>query len=133
MISYIAKKTFKKIFTKMAEDLNASIDSVQLGICYNGGTTTYEAYKNFEKEKDVRLDDYFTGLDLSGGTTAIEATIGNAGPRFAKELTEKLQKEVLVSDVSIIMKHNSDKLPIAVLMAFGKKQRMIDIESEFLQ
>lgn len=133
MISYIAKKTFSKIFTRMAEDLKIPVDSVKLGICYEGGRTIYEAYSGNVKIKDVQLDDYFPGVDLSGGTAAIEATIGSAGPRFAKELSETLKKDVVVGDVSIIMKHQDKSFPLAVLMANGQKQRMIDIEKEFLQ
>lgn len=132
MISFIAKKTFGKIFKGMANDLNTDVENVKLGICYPSGKTCYEAYLGNEKQKEVALDDYFTGVDLSGGTSAIEATIGSAGPRFAKELSESLQKEVVVSDVSIIMKHKEGDFPFAVLMAFGQKQRMIDIEKEFL-
>lgn len=133
MISYIAKKTFSKIFTRMAEDLNIPVDSVKLGICYDGGRTIYEAYSGNTKVKDVQLDDYFPGVDLSGGTAAIEATIGSAGPRFAKEMSETLKKDVAVGDVSIVMKHKDKDFPMAVLMAFGQKQRMINIEQEFLQ
>ena len=70
---------------------------------------------------------------FDSGSHVISATIGQAGGRYSKELTETLGKEVKPSDITIILKDNPDEIPYAVLMAFGEKQRMIDIKTEFTQ
>ena len=98
----------------------------------------YEAYKksghSFEKVKEIELDDYCGAImDLSGGSAAIDATIAQSGPRFARELSEKLGKEITTNDVSILMKYAKDALPQAVLMTGTEKHRSINIEQEFLQ
>ena len=130
-IDYKIKKTFGKIFNGVAKELGAEVKDVKIGIVYKDGQCFYEAYRGNEKEKDIKLDDYLNILD--SGTHMIDATIGQAGTRYAKELTEKLEKEVVPNDISIILKDNPDKIPLAALMAFGTRQRMIDIKTEFTQ
>lgn len=132
MVAHLAKNAFKKIFKNLAKELQEPVENIQLGIYYPDGCK-FEAYKNFEKVKDIALDSYIgRAIDFTGGTAAIEMTIAEAGPRFVKELSEKLNREVSVGEVNIIMKYNEDKLPIAVLLCDGQKQRVINIETEFL-
>lgn len=133
MVSHLAKNAFNKIFKNLAKELGEPVENIQIGIYYPDGCK-YEAYKNFEKVKDIDLDAYTgMGIDFTGGTAAIDMTISQAGPAFAKELSEKLNREVSVSGINIIMKYCEGKLPLAVLLCDGQKQRVIDIEKEFLQ
>lgn len=132
MVAHLAKNAFKKIFKNIASEFEVPVENVQLGIYYTEGCK-FEAYKNFEKVKDITLDAYIgRAIDFTGGTAAIEMTIAEAGPRFVKELSEKLKREVALGSVNIIMKYNDDKLPVAVLLCDGEKQRVINIENEFL-
>ena len=126
MIISLCRKTFIKVFKNLAKEMNVDISNVQLGICYNG-KTTYEAYNNLKKVKDIELDDYVGGIiDFSGGTEVIKSTISQACITYSKEL--KCRRE----DINIIMQYNNDKLPNAVLLCENKKVRKIDIEVEFL-
>ena len=145
-VSFLAEKSFRKIFTNLAKEVNQKVEDIMIGICYESGNHKYIAYVkdggSFKpvldaegKVRSIDLDDYSGMLmDLSGGTAAIDSTIAQSGPRFARELSEKLQKEIKVDDVSILMKYKENDLPFAVLMTNGnEKQRNINIEAEFLQ
>ena len=137
-VTFLAKKSFNKIFKNLADELGEDVNNVLIGICYENGEQKYEAYKKtdtgFERLKNIDLNDYCgMVLDLSGGTSAIDATIASSGPRFAKEVSEKTGKEIGVDDIEILMRYNNGEIPKAVLMADNKKQRDINIEQEFLQ
>lgn len=124
-VSGLVAKTFNKIFKKVAEELNEPVENIQLGIYYVGSSFKYEAYRNFVKEKDIELDNYLNILEI-GLSSTIDSTIGQAGPRFAKEC------ECEMSNINIIMKYREGELPAAVLMAKEQKVRLVDIETEFL-
>lgn len=130
-IDYKVKKTFGKIFKGVAKSLDCNVSDVKIGIVYKDGECLYEAYKGNEFIKNVKIDDYLGMFD--SGSHVISATIGQAGGRYAKEIGTKLEKDVSPNDVSIILKDNPDEIPFAVLMAFGEKQRMINIKEEFTQ
>lgn len=125
------KRTFEKIFKGVAKSLDCNVQDVKIGIVYKDGECLYEAYKNNEFVKNVKIDDYLGMFD--SGSHVISATIGQAGGRYAKEISTKMEKEVSPNDVSIILKDNPKEIPHAVLMAFGEKQRMINIKEEFTQ
>lgn len=135
VISLIARKTFGKIFNNLAAEIGCPVESVQLGIYYPADVQgcKYEVYENFVKLKDIELDAYTgVGIDFTGGTAAIDMTISQAGPRFAKEISEATKESIEAKDVNIIMRYREKELPDAVLMYSGKKHRMIDIKKEFL-
>lgn len=127
VISIIAKKMFKKIFTNIALELDVKPENIQLGIYYENGSHKFEAFKNHVKEKDVDIDDYCGSIvDFSGGTAIIGATIAQAGPRYAKEMG------CSIGDVNIVMQYQEKTLPLAVLLNGKTKFRTIDISKEFL-
>lgn len=128
-IDWKVKKTFEKIFKGIAKDLECNPSDVKIGIVYKDGVCVYEAYKGNEKVKDVQLSDYLNMFD--SGTHVIDATIGQAGNRYASELSKKLNKEITSNEVEILLKENPGAIPHAVLMCGGAKQRMIDIKTEF--
>lgn len=123
--SDLVKRTFNKIFKKVAEELKEPVENVQLGIYYEGSSSKYESYRNFVKERNIELDEYLNILEM-GLSSMIDSTIGQAGPRFAKEC------ECETADVNIIMKYRENELPAAVLMVKGQKVRLVNIEEEFL-
>ncbi len=125
------KKTFEKIFKGVAKEINCDVSEVKIGIVYKDGQIVYEAYRGNEKEKDIKLSDYLNMFDSA--PHVIEATIGQASGRYASEVATKLNKEVHPNDVSIIFKDVPGEIPRAVLMAFGQKQREIDVKTEFSQ
>ena len=133
MLKFLAKKSFAKIFKNLAAEMNEPVSNVQIGITYSLGSHKYFAYRAFKKEKEITLDDYCGAItDLSGGTQVIEATIAQAGPKYAKEMSQKYAKEVFTDKVAVIMAHKDGDFPMAVLLHEGKKERNIDIEREFL-
>lgn len=137
-IDYKVKKTFEKIFKGVAKDLGCEVSDLKIGIVFKDDHCVYEAYNEKEKDGDgafkvhvINLDKYLGILD--SGVHVISATIGQASHRFAKEISEKHQKDVKPTEVSVLLKPNSGELPLAALMAFGKRERMIDIKTEFSQ
>ncbi len=132
------KKNFNKLFEAIALDLESPITSVTAQICYKDGGYFFEAYRSYAdyqagiKAKDFEIADYFKFIKAAMFTTVIDMTIGQAGGRYAKEVAELLKKEVTKNDISIILKNKENDFPIAAIMAFGEKQRKIDIEKEFL-
>lgn len=137
-VDYKVKKTFGKIFKGVAKQLNAEISDIKIGIVFKDAECLFEAYNDKEKDESgackvhpIKFDDYLGIMD--SGSHVISATIGQAGGRYAKEISAKLAKDVAVSDITIILKDNPNEIPHAVLMAFGQKQRMIDIKKEFTQ
>ena len=134
MTAWLATKSFNKIFNNLAKELNEDVSIIQIGIYYKNSCHKYVAYTNFVKGKEINLGDYFDNIiDLAITEGSVDSTIGQAGPRYSKELSQKLQREVKTDDVNIIMKHKKDgELPYAVLMLGQEKQRAIDIETEFL-
>lgn len=143
--SFIAKNIFKKIFKNLAEEVEKKTEDIMIGICYENGAHKYVAYIKKDdgsftlvldedgKTKNIKLEDYLGIIDQSIAMGTVDSTIGQGGPRFAKELTEKLQREIKVDDISILMKYKKDDLPQAVLMTGTEKHRAINIEAEFLQ
>ena len=109
--SGLVKKTFIKIFKNLSEELSVTPSDIQLGIVFVNGTQGYEAYKNFEKVKDIDISDYVgTVIDFSGGTELIKATIGQAGSTYSKRL------KCDIKDVSIVMQYKQDDFPDTVLL-----------------
>lgn len=127
-IKFLVKRAFNTVFENLAKDLNEDVLKIQLGICFKGGSHVYEAFSNFSKVKDINLDEYFgVMMDLSGGASAIDQTICQAGPVYAKEF------DCPVDDISIIFQwKDKDSLPKAVILKAGAKARALDIEQEFL-
>ena len=134
IVSNLTKKAFAKIFKNLADDLGVPIADVAINIAYKDGMHRFEAFKNgtpqgFVKIKQIQLDDYIgkgIAIDFTGGTAAIEMTISQAGPKYAKELN------CAVDDIEVFMADIPGKLPKAVLMKSGQKVRSIDIDTEFL-
>lgn len=127
-ILFLTKNTFKKIFTNLSREFDAPPENIQLGIQYKNGSHNYEAYKNFQKEKDIELNDYVgssIGFDLTGGVSSIDMVIGESGVRYANELNCK------TDDIKIIMAYKEKELPRAALLQNNKKVREIDIQKEF--
>ncbi|KKS77125.1 MAG: hypothetical protein UV51_C0010G0030 [Candidatus Woesebacteria bacterium GW2011_GWC1_42_9] len=125
-ITYLAKKTFNKIFNNLGKELNEDVTNIQLGICYKSGQHFYEAYSNFKKVKNIVLGDYVGAvIDFSGGTEMIDSTIVQSGTTFSKNLNCPLD------DISIIMRYRKDQFPESVLLVNGKKEREINIEKDF--
>lgn len=126
-VKAIAKNVFKKIFKNLAEELQLPVEQVQIGLSFENGVHKFHAYKNFKIEKQIDLEDYVgTVIDLSGGIQAIEMTICQCGPRYAKEIGCN------IDDVKVIFKHRDGDLPAAVLLNGAVKIRNIDINAEFL-
>lgn len=137
-IDYKVKKTFEKIFKGVAKDLGCEVSDLKIGIVFKDDQCFYEAYNEKEKDADgayvihqIDLDNYLGLLDP--GHHIITATIGQSSHRFAKEVSEKHQRQVLPTEVSVLLKPKDGELPLAALMAFGTRQRMIDIKTEFSQ
>lgn len=137
-LDYKVKKTFEKIFKGVAKDLGCEVSDLKIGIVFKGEECVYEAYNEKEKDSDgackihvIDLNKYLGILD--SGVHVISATIGQASYRFAREVSEKHQKEVKPNEVSVLLKPKEGELPLAALMAFGKAERMIDIKTEFSQ
>lgn len=127
-VAYIARTTFEKVFNNLSKELNEPVENIQLGICYKNGKQVYEAYRNFKHEKDIDLGDYVgTLIDWSGGTTMIDATIAQAGINYKEHF------KCAPEDVNVIMRFRKNKFPEAVLLLNGKKEKEIDIETEFFQ
>ena len=133
--SVITKKTFNKIFNNLSAKVNQPLDNLKIGIFYENGEPKYYAYSGVDRiqvhpEKDQWNFDpkNFIGtmIDWSGGTEVIKATIEQAGQRYSKEY------DCSVDDVSIIMKPNDGKLPLAVLLVNNEKKQEIDIKQDFL-
>lgn len=127
-IKTLVRGAFNTIFENLAKDLNEDVLKIQLGICFKSGGHVYEAFSNFSKVKDINIDEYFgVMMDLSGGGAAIDQTICQAGPVYAKEF------DCPIDDISIIFQWKSkDSLPKAVILKAGAKARALDIEQEFL-
>ena len=126
----IVENVFNKIFISLSEELKEDVSNLQLVIYYGKNGNKYSVYKNYKDGNEIVLDNYLNVLYL-GFATTIDSSIMQGGPRYAKELTEKLNKPVNVDDVSIMMKYKKNELPLFVLMAFQKEQREINIEQEF--
>jgi len=132
------KKNFNKLFEAISNDLQSPITSVTAQICFKDGGYFFEAYKSYEdykagiKAKDFEIADYFNFIKTAMFTTVLDMTIGQAGGTYAKEVEETLKKEVSRNDISVILKNKENDFPIAALIAFGERQRKIDIEQEFL-
>lgn len=127
IVGSIAKRTFNKIFKNLAIEMDENVANIQLGIYYVGGSHKFEVFRNFVKEKDIDIDDYCGAVvDFSGGTAVIGATIAQAGPKYAKEMS------CSIGDVNIIMQFKDKELPTAVLLNGKTKFRKIDIDKEFL-
>ncbi|HRG36901.1 MAG TPA: hypothetical protein PK289_00055 [Bacteroidia bacterium] len=121
-IKFLVKRAFNTIFENLAKDLKEDVSKIQLGICFKGGGHMYEAYVNFSKVKDINLDEYFGAMmDLSGGAAAIDQTICQAGPVYAKEF------DCPVDDISIVFQWREKELPKAVILKAGAKARALDI------
>lgn len=123
----IVKNTFEKIFNNLSKEIGEPVSNIQLGIYYTPeGSQKYEVYRQYKKEKDIEIGNYVgTLIDWSGGTAVIDATIAQAGAGYAKELGKPIEL------INIIMQHVKGKLPNAVLMVDGKKERNIDV-NDFL-
>ena len=127
-VQFLARKTFDKIFKNLAKEMNEDVHNIQIGICYKNSQQVYEAYRHFKKEKDIELGNYVgTIIDWSGGTSMIDATIAQAG------ITYQNQFKCASEDLNVIMKHNEGYFPVAVLLLKGKKEKEINIETEFFQ
>lgn len=128
-VQYLAKKTFGKIFQNLAKELGEKVENIQIGIVYENGQPVYEAYRNFKKEKNIDLGDYVgTVVDWSGGTSMIGATIAQAGILY------KEHYKCAPEDLNIIMKYPKENdFPEAVLLLKGKKEKEINIATEFFQ
>lgn len=128
-VAHIAKNTFNKVFVNLSKELGVEPGNVQIGIYYDeAGNQKFCGYKNMVKDRDIDLEDYTGGVfDFSGGTEVIKSTICSAGAGYAAEY------KVPVSEIKIIMAYREKQLPLAVLMNGGKKERVIDIEQEFLK
>lgn len=124
-VKFLARTTFNKIFKGVSEDLKEDISKVRIGIIFPEGKAKFEAYRNTEKVKDIKPDDYLGMFDV--GIHAIDQTICNAGVIYCKELNCSFD------DINIIMQYNKGELPVAVLLKQNKKERNIDIEKEFLK
>ena len=128
-VGHIAKNTFNKVFINLGKELGVEPGNVQLGIYYDeAGNQKFCGYKNMVLEKDIDFEDY-TGavFDFSGGTEVIKSTIAQAGAGYASEY------KVPITEIKIVMAYRAKELPLAVLMNGGKKERVIDIEAEFLK
>lgn len=128
IVKSIAKRSFGKIFKNLSADLDCPISDVKIGITFKDGVHAFGAYKGRDFVKGIKLDDYVGSVvDFSGGTSVVETTIAQSGPRYAKEC------EASIDDIEIIMQNNDNSLPDAVLLCMNKKIRRIDIEKEFLR
>lgn len=127
-VQFLARKTFGKIFKNLAKEMNEEVQNIQIGICYKNSQQVYEAYRNFNKEKDINLANYVgTIVDWSGGTAMIDATVAQAGIMYQNKF--KCNPE----DLNLIMKYKEGSFPEAVLLLKGKKEKEINIETEFFQ
>ena len=103
----IAKRAFSKIFTNVFLELKQTnpdlkIEDVQVGIFYQEGQAKYGIFNGINLVKEITLDDYCGGImDFSGGTIAIDATICQAGPIYAKQLNCK------TDDITLVMSYNN--------------------------
>lgn len=127
-VTTIVRSTFNKVFNNLAKEFDSDISNIQLAICYKDGEQKFEAYKNFKREREIKLGDFVSAaIDWSGGTVVIESTIAQAGAKYAKEFN------VSIDCIQVIMKYNEGNLPNAVLLKNNEKIRNIDIQTEFLK
>lgn len=132
-VAFIVKKTFNKVFRKAAEEKGVKPENINLGIYFVNGEPKFKIYIDkqlVEKEVDISAK-YLTLVDFGWG--AFLQTVAAAGPKFARELSEKFDKKVVSDDLTIILYYANEEIPKAELRAFGAKQRDINIEEEFLK